>query len=66
MANWAVVAEADNICDNVVVWDGVAEWMPPAQHYLVELHEGDYAGIGWQYDPQAKTWSDVRPPVGDA
>jgi hypothetical protein len=64
MANWAVIRQADDICDNVVVWDGVAQWDPPDLHYVVELQESDFAGIGWKYDQESNTWLDVRPQVG--
>lgn len=63
MSNWAVIREDDHICDNVVVWDGVAQWSPPEGHYVKELSPEDHAGIGWKWDPEANAWVDVRPPV---
>jgi len=63
MSNWAVVKESDNICDNVVVWDGVSQWSPPAGHYVKELSPDSHAGIGWKWDAAADQWVDVRPPV---
>lgn len=63
MSNWAVVKESDNICDNVVVWDGISPWVPPAGHYLKELAADSHAGIGWQWDAATNEWVDVRPPI---
>ena len=63
MSNWAVIKEDDHICDNVVVWDGVAQWSPPAGHYVKELLPEDHAGIGWKWDAATNEWVDVRPPV---
>lgn len=63
MKNWAVIREDDNICDNVVVWDGVSEWAPPPGHYVKALSVFDHAGIGWKWDSAANQWVDVRPAV---
>ena len=63
MRTWAVIRDEDQICDNVVLWDGVTEWAPPDYHGLIELMPGDHAGIGWKWDGVANEWIDVRPPV---
>jgi len=62
MANYAVV-DSENICVNVVVWDGVSEWSPPVGHWAVPLPDGCAAGIGWHYNADADVWTDVRPPA---
>ena len=62
MANYAIL-DSENLCVNVVVWDGVAQWCPPEGHYLKELLADDHAGIGWKWDAAANQWIDVRPPV---
>lgn len=31
--NYCIINEQDNVCDNIVVWDGDTQtWTPPAQH----------------------------------
>ncbi len=59
---WAVLRDEDNICDNVILWDGVAAWQPPENHWVKELEEGSYVGIGWKWDADNSQWLDVRPP----
>lgn len=45
--NYAVVRADTGIVENVVVWDGVSEWLPPDGCFAVV--NGDGAGIGWSY-----------------
>ena len=60
MTTYAVVANATNICDNVVEWDdNFGPWTPPADHYIVDIDDV-YAGIGFYYDPATQVW--IAPP----
>lgn len=62
MSNYAVVANATNICDNVVVWDdNLGPWTPPANHYTVDI-DGLEVGIGWSYDRDTNAWTPPVPP----
>lgn len=57
MSNYAVVANATNICDNVVVWDDtLGPWNPPADHYIVNI-DNLSVGIGFYYDPATQVWT---------
>jgi len=57
MSNYAVIATATNICDNVVVWDDtLGPWTPPADHYTVDI-DGLEVGIGYYYDPSTQVWT---------
>ena len=57
MSNYAVIANATNICDNVVVWDdNLGPWTPPADHYTVDI-DGLEVGIGYYYDPATQVWT---------
>lgn len=57
MSNYAVIANATNICDNVIVWDDtLGPWTPPADHYAVDI-DGLEVGIGFYYDPATQVWT---------
>jgi hypothetical protein len=45
---YAVISSATNIVENVIVWDGVTPWTPPAGCYTVAIGDSG-AGIGWSY-----------------
>jgi hypothetical protein len=52
-----VIANATNICDNVVVWDDtLGPWTPPAGHYTVNI-DGKEVGIGFYYNPATQVWT---------
>lgn len=56
MATYAVIENATNVCDNVVVWDDeFGPWIPPIDHYIVNI-DGLSVGIGWFYNPDTKQW----------
>ena len=60
MSIFAVIDDATNICDNVVVWDDtLGPWTPPANHYIAPI-DGLSVGIGWHYDPSTGVW--IGPP----
>ena len=63
MSIFAVIDEATNICDNVIVLDDGATWNPPAGHYTVNI-DGKGVGLGWHYDPSTGVW--VGPPSASA
>lgn len=44
---------------NVSLWDGVTEYN--SNDELIEIPDGSYAGIGWDYD--GKTFVDNRPVI---
>jgi hypothetical protein len=57
MTTYAVIENATNICDNVVVWDDtLGSWTPPADHYTVDI-DGLEVGIGFYYDPATQVWT---------
>jgi hypothetical protein len=57
MTTYAVIANATNICDNVVVWDdNLGPWTPPVDHYIVNI-DGTSVGIGFYYDPATQVWT---------
>ena len=58
MNRYAIIAE--DTVSNVVIWDGVAEWEPPAGTTVVALVADEYCEIGWIYDP--KTTPRFSPP----
>jgi hypothetical protein len=60
VSSYAVINNTTNVCVNVVAWDGVSNWLPPAETYLVELGDTDIGGIGVEYDPAAQAW--IIPP----
>jgi hypothetical protein len=45
---YAVIDSQTNICENIVLWDGVTEWTPPEGCYIKDV-TGIYAGIGWSF-----------------
>jgi len=46
---WAIIK--DNKIDNIAIWDGEANWSPPADCDLVEItNEELVPGIGWTYE----------------
>ena len=56
MSNYAVINSDTNICDNVIVLDEGSTWTPPADHYIVNIDEGQ-GGIFWHYDPATQVWT---------
>lgn len=38
-----------NVVENIILWDGEAEWAPPEGMQLVNVENVD-AGIGWKYE----------------
>ena len=57
--NYCVIDEYTDIVVNIVVWDGVTPWEPPAGTFAVQ---SDTAGIGWIYDPDDGS---LTPPAGE-
>jgi len=47
MPNYAVV-NADNVVENIIVWDESSEWRPPEGHIIVKS-EGIPCSIGWHH-----------------
>jgi hypothetical protein len=45
--NYAIVE--NGVVTNVVDWDGITPWVPPAGSTAVIIPDGSYAGIGSSY-----------------
>lgn len=50
LATYAIVI--DDVCVNVIVWDGITSYDPGDGAELVKLDLG-VGGIGWTYNPKA-------------
>jgi len=61
MGRWAVVRTADNVVVNVIEWDGVRPYTPPAGTQLVD-GTGKDVGPGWVYDPATGDFVDPDSP----
>lgn len=48
---YAVVSSATVV--NLIVWDGVAPWTPPAGTEAVATDAAEWVDIGASYDPKA-------------
>ena len=46
--NYAVL-NSENIIVNVVVYNGIDAWAPPASHTIVEIPQDSDAAIGWSH-----------------
>lgn len=44
---WAVLT--NGVCDNVIIWDGEADYTPPEGSTLKRLADGTPAGPGWRW-----------------
>lgn len=58
MGYYALVKE-DNTVSDIIVWDGVSNWTPPADVFLVDV-TGIEVGTKHTYDPVTKTF--IEPP----
>lgn len=47
MPKYAVI-NADNIVENIIVWDEVSQWTPPEGRYIIKV-EDVFCSIGWEY-----------------
>jgi hypothetical protein len=47
---YAIVNDALKVVQNIIVWDGVSPYTPPAGTTLVNV-DGIYCGIGWIEQP---------------
>jgi|LakMenEpi03Aug12_release.lakeMendotaPanAssembly.Ray.scaffolds.fasta_scaffold1749372_2 hypothetical protein len=47
MPNYAVV-NADNVVENIIVWDEVSAWEPPEGRFIVKSEEIP-CSIGWHH-----------------
>ena len=46
MLKYAVINTTTNIVENVILWDGVSDWIPPENHIAVNV-EGVIVGPKW-------------------
>lgn len=60
MARYAVVRDSDGLIENAVLWDGVAEWSPPASTTAVEDTSEESKIDGWYGD---STFHDPTPAI---
>jgi len=47
---YAVISSETNIVENVIIWDGVSPWTPPAGTSLVNVTDVP-CDIGWVQQP---------------
>jgi hypothetical protein len=62
MKRWGVIDQNTHTVINVIIWDGITEWKPPANTYLVQH---DAAEINCTYDPQSGILTNHNQPVPD-
>jgi len=55
--NWALVSTETNKVANIIVWDGVSEWIAPNDMLVINV-DNQFVGIGFIYDPQTGTFSE--------
>lgn len=48
MSNYAIVENGNVV--NVILWDGSAQWQPPAGATVVEVPDGVACGPGYTFD----------------
>ena len=63
MARYALIDTRTNIVANVIVWDGVTPYTPPAYHVTRLVRAGERVGPGYTYDPLTDTFT--APPEPD-
>ena len=56
MARYAVI-DAENIVQNLIEWDGVAEWSPPDGQTALLDTDPPTAQLSYIYDPSTQTFS---------
>jgi hypothetical protein len=62
MIRYAIINTSTNIVENVILWDGVSDWIPPENHIAVNA-EDTIVGPKWIYN---KNGSFTAPePVAD-
>ena len=62
MANYAIISAATGLVENLILWDGADDWVPPDGFVCVPA---GLAGIGWSYVAGQFSAPPV-PPVSDA
>lgn len=60
MGRWALI-DAINAVVNVIEWDGVAPYTPPAGLTMIATN-GQACGPGFTYDPATGTFVEPPPP----
>ncbi|WP_284508306.1 tail fiber assembly protein [Caballeronia sp. NCTM5] len=50
MSNQYALIDANNTVQNIVLWDGDANWQPEEGLKAIKLDPGTVAGTGWVYD----------------
>lgn len=64
VTRWALVRMADSVVDNVIEYDGVAEYQPPLEMMLIDAG-GREVGPGFLYDALTGEFIDPNPPAPD-
>jgi hypothetical protein len=50
-ASWAVIDNSTDIVLNIVLWDGVTQWTPPANCSVMDISGfSPQPGVNWRYD----------------
>lgn len=51
VANWAIIDNSTDIVLNIVLWDGVTQWTPPADCSVMDISGfSPQPGVNWRYD----------------
>jgi hypothetical protein len=62
MNRWGVIDQNTNIVVNVIIWNGVDPWKPPANTYVILSEDAE---INWIYNPQDGTFTNPNSSVED-
>lgn len=62
MSYYAVIDEATNVVDNVIVLNDPSQWTPPDNHHIVNIDDVA-VGIGWSYNQSTNQWTPPPEPV---
>jgi hypothetical protein len=63
MDRYAIIL--NGVVSNVILWDGIATYVPPGGSTVLKLAEGQAVGPGFSYDGTAFTAPPEPPPAAD-
>lgn len=49
---YAVINKVSNVVENVVMWDGVSNWSPGDDFYLIDVTGVNPVGFGMKYESE--------------
>lgn len=61
MNKYAIINKVTNLVVNKIVWDGVTPYTLEDQNYLAEIKDTDIVDIGYLYDKDLKTYTNLNP-----